>query len=333
MRILIQGSGSIGQRHFRNARSLGHEAAFLRSRDAVTPFQETFFKERLNAGEEVRAYGSLEEACSDFAPDAAIIASPNHVHAAHAEAAIIAGLPTLIEKPAAVDSASARRLASLAMSGGIPCLIGYNLRFHPHLRALKKEIDSGSLGSLLSVSCEVGESIEDWHPWENYRDTYAPYVKSGGGSLLCFSHDVDYLLWLFGMPDRVAAGGGKLTPLDGDAEDLVQALFGFPRGLTALVHIDYWQRPKTRTLKVVGDRATILWSEHDRSLITWTHSTGARVERVLPISFDRNDMFIDEMKHFEAVVEKHQTPESSLHDSALVLEVIERMKTDILRSL
>lgn len=329
MRILIQGAGSIGQRHYRNARTLGMEAAFIRSRSSMTPFQQAFFDERAGAGDLVRSFASVEEALDGFAPDAAVIATPNHLHATHAEAMIRAGLPTLIEKPIDVDSASARSLAQLSTSKGVPCLVGYNLRFHPHLVLLKTMLASGSLGAVLSIMCEVGENIEDWHLWEDYRQTYAPYVHSGGGALLCFSHDIDYLIWLFGAPSGVFASGGKVTPLVGDAEDLIQALLRYPDGSSALLHVDYWQRPKARKLKIIAERGTATWSEHDRSLITWDHTTALSVQHPLDETFVRNTMFLDEMAHFGEVVAGREDPKITIDDGISVLDVVARIKSHL----
>jgi predicted dehydrogenase len=174
----------------------------------------------------------------------------------------------------------------------------------------------------------VGENIADWHPWEDYRETYAPWVRSGGGALLCFSHDIDYLYWLLGKPEAVYAAGGKVTPLEGDAEDLVQSLWSYESGPIANLHIDYWQRPKVRTLKIITEKKTFLWDAY-ADLTIGDHDTGGSVIEEVPAGFERNAMFIDELKHFVHCIETGETPLIPLAQGRDVLDIITTMKASL----
>ena len=81
MKFLICGIGSIGQRHYKNLRSLGHELALFRAGGgANVPFIEKFLSEEKSAGREVKAYYNFQEAIDDFRPDAVFITNPNSRH-------------------------------------------------------------------------------------------------------------------------------------------------------------------------------------------------------------------------------------------------------------
>lgn len=325
MRFLIQGAGSIGQRHYNNVRSLGHEAAFLRSGVAKRPFVQSFYDAQKSEGHPVQEYLTLAEACEQWNPDALIIATPNHLHLSAAQQGVARGLPLLIEKPAHNTSEGLVSLIDAVEAKRVPVLVGYNLRFHPLLIQARALLLQGKIGTPLSVHVEVGEAIEDWHPWEDYRDTYAPYVASGGGALLCFSHDIDYLYWCMGMPTKIAAGGGKVTPLAGDAEDLVQSLWTYADGRVATMHIDYYQRPKVRTMKIVGTEGTLIWDAYGALTYT-TRSTGTTSMIEVPAGFERNDMFVSELTHFIACIQGIEEPICSLKESVEVLNIIDQMK-------
>ncbi|MDB4992175.1 MAG: gfo/Idh/MocA family oxidoreductase [Parcubacteria group bacterium] len=329
MRFLIQGIGSIGQRHYRNIRALGHEVAVLRTSGIDRPFVQAFFDSEREAGNEPLVFQDFDTALADFTPAAIVICTPNHLHLQAAMKAAEAGLHTLIEKPVHLEQEGIDALAQLVAEKKSTVLVGYNLRFHPLLERVKSMVDSKELGSVLSASVDVGENIEDWHPWEDYRDTYAPYEVSGGGSLLCFSHDIDYLFWLLGSPDAVFAGGGKVTPLEGTAEDLVQGLWKYQNGVTAILHIDYWQRPKVRTLKIVGTKKTIVWDAYT-NLQIFDHESGKSVVEEVPAGFDRNSMFIAEVQHFIDCIEGRSKPLIPLSDGKSVVEIIERMKSSLI---
>ena len=81
MKFLICGIGSIGQRHYKNLRSLGHELALFRAGGgANAPFIEKFLSEEKSAGREVKAYYNFQEAIEDFRPAAVFITNPNSRH-------------------------------------------------------------------------------------------------------------------------------------------------------------------------------------------------------------------------------------------------------------
>lgn len=328
MRFLIQGIGSIGQRHYKNARALGHEAAILRTTTNMRPFVQEFFDAQHAEGNEPIIFTALETAISEFKPDALIICNPNHLHLTAALEGARRGLHLLIEKPVHHSEKGLTELESIVKERQLTTLVGYNLRFHPLLKRVKEMVDTKELGEVLSASVEVGENITDWHPWEDYRETYAPYVASGGGSLLCFSHDIDYLYWLLGTPNHVFAAGGKITPLEGDAEDLVQGLWKYEDGRTANVHIDYWQRPKVRTLKLVGTKKTVIWDAY-AALTVWDHETGEKADQEVPEDFERNTMFLDELSHFVECIEQKKESSIPLSEGIEIVRIVNNMKKSL----
>ena len=89
--------------------------------------------------------------------------------------------------------------------------VGCQLRFHPALELFKKHLDEESVGPVLAVRAEVGEYLPGWHPYEDYRQSYAARQSMGGGVIFTLIHEIDYLAWLFGVPRRVFAIGGHLS--------------------------------------------------------------------------------------------------------------------------
>jgi predicted dehydrogenase len=325
MRILIQGTGSIGQRHYRNLRKLGHEVALLRNAEVTRPFIKEFFDHEREFGNEPLVFFRLDDAVRSFHPVALFVCTPNANHLFDARAGVDAGLHLFIEKPVHNNLEGLQGLQESVSDKGLIVQIGYQLRFHPLLAKVKEMVSGGELGKILSASVEVGENIADWHPWEDYRETYAPWIRSGGGSLLCFSHDIDYLYWILGRPERVHAFGGKITPLEGDAEDLIQSLWCYKDRMTATFHVDYWQRPKVRRLKLIGTTRTCVWEEA-APLCMWEHESGAFAQIPLPEEYERNDMFLEEANHFVDCVNESKNPITSLAQGIEVLEIIERIK-------
>lgn len=115
-----------------------------------------------------------------------------------------------------------------------------------------------------------------------------------------------------------------MTPLEGDAEDLVQSLWKYA-GSTATLHIDYWSRPKFRTLKIIGTKKTVLWDAYAH-LTIWDHESGMQSVELLPPEFERNTMFLDELQHFVDAIEGRAQPITPLSDGVQVVRLVEKMK-------
>ncbi len=287
---------------------------------------QTFLDAEAKHGREVAQYFDLDDAIASFRPDAVFITNPNHLHYGIALKVAQYALPMFIEKPLVHDLRLASGIRDAISSNHIPVMVGYNLRFHPLLKKMKELCEAGAIGAALAADVVVGENIADWHPWENYLDTYAPYKKTGGGVILCFSHDVDYTYWFFGKPVRIQAAGGKITPLGGDGEDMVKSLWNYQNGPIVSVHMDYWQRPPARRFSIIGDRGTLHWDYHLRILQKIDHSS-KRIEAFsVPDGFDRNDMFIKEARHFIECIEAHTEPLINFEQGADVLEICMQIK-------
>src|SRR5271167_3218176 len=105
------------------------------------------------------------------------------------EAAISAGKHVYCEKPLAVNSAVALRLAAQAKAAGIKHGVVQDKLFLPGMRKLKRLVDSGFFGRIFSVRGEFGYWVfeGDWQPAQrpswNYRKE-----EDGGIILDMFCH-------------------------------------------------------------------------------------------------------------------------------------------------
>jgi len=331
MRFLICGIGSIGQRHYKNLKSLGHETALFRvGGGANSSFIDKFFSEEKTAGRDVKSYSNFKEAIDDFNPDAVFTTNPNSKHMETALMAARAGRNLFIEKPLSHNRKGLDELKALIEEKNLKVMIGYNLRWHPLLVKMKTMIADGVIGHPICANIEMGENIEDWHPWEDYRQAYAAYKTGGGGAVLCFSHDIDYLYWIFGMPERIQAMGGKITPLGGDAEDMVKALLEYKNKFIVSLHLDYWQRPPRRFFEIIGTKGKLIWDYYAKNLtcICRNSNTSPAIYR-LPEDFDRNDMFIDEIKEFISVLNGEKESPIPIQQGMDVLEISLKIKEQI----
>lgn len=315
MHGLIVGTGSVGKRHAINLRKLGVEISI------VDPLADR----RRKVADEVdvkAAYQSLEDALKAQRFDLAVISSPSSFHAPQALLLIEHEVPTLVEKPLATTLSAARHISEMVEEAGVPTLLGYTWRWWPPLLQLKQMISQGDIGPPLVVQATLAAHLADWHPWEDYRNFYMAHSEMGGGALLDESHWIDLMIWLFGMPDAVVGAVDHISPLEIDTDDNVDLLMTYrDPGLRVNIHLDLLSRPHERSIRVVGETGTIVWSYQPNQVSLWKNSNTEA--KVWDFNFDRNLMFLEMTTDFLEVAARVKDPSCTVKDGVAVLTIIE----------
>lgn len=313
MRLLICGLGSIGRRHLRNLRQLGgHELALYRTGRSTLPENEL---------EGLQSFSDLSDALREFRPDAAIVANPTALHMPVAIEAAGAGCHLLLEKPVSQDLARIDELQSALEAGGGRVLVGYQFRFNLGLRRAKRLLEDGMLGSPLYARAHWGEYLPDWHPWEDYRESYSARGDLGGGVLLTLSHAFDYLSWMLGEVEWLTAVTGRDGALEIEVETLAEVIMGHSSRAISSVHLDYLERPPRHALTFVCERGKIDWSADTSTLRWWTPEAGEWSDAQAPAGYSRNAMFLDELQHFLEIVEGQSEPVCGLEEGIRAVEI------------
>jgi predicted dehydrogenase len=87
------------------------------------------------------------------------------------------------------------------------------------------------------------------------------------------------------------------------------------------IHLDYIQKPPCHRLEVVGSRGTLQWDNSDGAVRWWRDRERDWASIPAPEGFERNTMFLDEMRHFIDVVRGEAQPVVGLEDGARALEL------------
>lgn len=314
--ILIAGLGSAGHRHLANLRTLGwRDICLLRTGRAT-----------MSDGDltGIAVESDLDRALARR-PLAVIVSNPTALHMPVAVAAARAGAHLLIEKPISDRHDDVDELAALVEERGLVALVGFQFRFHPGLRQIKQWITEGAIGRVITAQAHWGEFLPDMHPWEDHRAGYAARADLGGGVLLTLCHPFDYLRWLVSEIDDVMALASNATVIDEfagvDVDHCVDVLLRFETGASGHVHLNFVQRPTEHRLMVVGSHGTVTWSQVDHA--AHLYSAGSREWHTVPApaNFERNTMFLDEMRHFLACLRGEDEPRCTLRDGVASLGV------------
>jgi predicted dehydrogenase len=174
---------------------------------------------------------------SDPGVDAAVVGTPNALHAPQAIAFLDAGKHVLVEKPMAASLAEADAMVAAARRSGAFLMVAHCWRFHPDVRALRARVEAGELGEIVKTRSYGGHA--GWGPSGWFTDP----VLAGGGALVDMGvHAIDTARYLLGDPEpvRVCAAVGTrygAYPVDDDAV----LLLGWANGVTSVVESGWWQ--------------------------------------------------------------------------------------------
>jgi len=315
MRFIVVGAGSIGRRHLRNLAVLGHDVVAVLDPDRA----------RLADARPLVPVGCVltadEREALALDADAVVVCSPNHHHLAQARAAVARGRHVFIEKPLSHTLEGTAELLEEVARARRTVLVGCNLRFLPSLQLVKRLVDDGRIGRPLSARAHCGYYLPFWRPETDYRRGYGARQATGGGIILDSIHEFDYLTWLLGAPREVFAYAGKVSTLEIDTEDTADVLMRFDYGTVANVHLDYLQRTYRRSCDVIGEEGVIAWDYIAQSVSVFGKED-RRIEVFQEsINTERNQMFVDEIRHFVGCIETGEPPILDAAGGRAVLEV------------
>lgn len=199
----------------------------------------------------VKKYKDPMEAVKDPDVEAVDICLPTHQHADAALAALRAGKHVLVEKPMALDGATADCIVEEAARSGRILMSAQVLRFVPSYRASADMLRAGTLGPVRSAIFRRRCAAPAWSQW--LSDPSA----SGGGAFDLLIHDIDYCIQLFGYPEGVSATGHEDLSR---GVDWILGQLHYP-GIGAVAISGGWHHPKafpfSMEYTIVADGGTL----------------------------------------------------------------------------
>lgn len=311
-KYVIVGLGSIGRRHLKNLAAVG-ETEFIAVTRGLCPLPT----------DDLPPYKTEKNLSNALAhqPDAVLICNPTALHLPMAKQAIEAGCQVFLEKPISHDMEGVEAFFDLVNTQQARVQVGFQFRYHPVLQHIKKIIEGGEIGKVISAHVHWGEYLPGWHPWEDYKQGYAARADLGGGVVLTLCHPFDYLRMLLGEVDSVYAMTASQSNLEIETEDVSMASLRFRSGALGMIYLDYVERPPQHTLQIIGDEGKIVWDNADGIAVVYG-SDGKVAKRLKPsANFERNKLFISEMQDFVDMVKNNQASACTLDDGIQALKI------------
>ncbi len=286
--IVVFGAGSIGERHIRNLWQLGFRN--------ITIFRQRNLPFRDIADAKVTVIKTWEQV-DKLKPIAAIITSPTSFHTSQTIECVKRNIHVLVEKPLSNTTEDFQELKNIIENRSAFVYVGYMMRFHPLIAKAKQIIDSKEYGDVISMQSKWAEYLPDWHPWEDYRTSYAAQKRLGGGVALTLSHEIDVCNFLANSKVRTSfIQKNYKSKLEIDVESGADILIKYENESTSNIHLNFYEKCKERFLRIVLDDASLIFDYFNSTL---TIKTNFQDDIVLTENdFDRNDMFVEQTKYF-----------------------------------
>lgn len=159
------------------------------------------------------------EACFDSAEallaapklaDALVLCTQDRQHVPQAIPALRKGYDLLMEKPISPDLAACREILSVARETGRKVVVCHVLRYSPFYRKIKEVLDSGVLGTLMSI--QGIENVCYWHQAHSFvRGNWRRSGETSPMFLQKCCHDMDLMVWLTGRKCLRLSSFGSLS--------------------------------------------------------------------------------------------------------------------------
>jgi UDP-N-acetyl-2-amino-2-deoxyglucuronate dehydrogenase len=263
MRIGLIGTGAVAQKHAQAYENIGYRVAVCTNRD---PEKGRRFASR---------YGclfvpSFEDVCAHPEVDFVDVSTLPDLRLPLIEACARARKHVLVEKPMAIDLATACGILRTAGDGGIQVGVVSQHRFDDAVQFVKRALEQGRLGRIL----EADAYVKWWRSAEYYaRPGKGTWTTEGGGALMNQAiHQIDLLLWLAGGVSEVFGQWQIGAAHAIESEDVVNAVLRYRSGAMGVVQAAtaFWPGYPER-VEIHGTKGTAVlagdklarWDVHD----------------------------------------------------------------------
>ncbi len=255
-----------------------------------------------------------------------IICTPSDSHIKYSKKFLEKTRYLLIEKPLCNNFLAAKNFYNYVkkINSKTHIQVGYNLRYLKSLIKFKYLVSKQKLGNIYYVKCSIGKSIEYWREGAL---NFAVTKKNGGGALLELSHEIDYLIWIFGNLKVVNSHINKKRKFKFKVDQSIFAILkcenqnfkNIPINLT----IDILNNTPHRYCEVICEKGNIILDIENNKI------KYAKNKIIKDISFKKNTIkntYYDQIISFVKLKKNHSL--LNIKKSLNILKIISKIKNE-----
>lgn len=310
---LVIGSGSIGIRHIRSLLKIGCElAAYRTKKGSISDLPPDINNKILIFYDEDEAFA--------WAPEFIIVSNPTNLHIKYLLKAIDHNIDVLIEKPIATSLDEIENAYENISNRKNRVVVGYNLRFHPLVDRIKDIISSKKYGNVLKADLYAGHYLPYWHPYEDYRTSFASRKELGGGVLRTLSHEIDLGRYWFGNYRELFSKVMKISNLEIDVDDYTFISAKMDNGLILNISLDYLSPVPERNGAILFENGLLRYDFNNLDIRFIEYDKGTEWQTIEKLcDYDYNHQYESQLKHF---LDGNSTKICSLEEGIEILRII-----------
>ncbi len=255
-----------------------------------------------------------EDILEDDSIEAIINTTPNNVHLETTQAAAKAGKHVFLDKPIANTVAEGMQIAKACRDAGVVLALGYQRRRESQFRWIKNEIDAGRFGKLVQAEANISRDRLGQIDLSSWR--YQADGMPGGVMLQIGIHYADVLEFLMG-PIMAVSGAFNQLVLPGDNPDIANMIFEHENGAISNLTASYASASEYYMMNIYGKEASAYYNLFDGL----RHLKQGETKQV-PITYEKNDTFVEELEEFATAVRGDGEPEMDGEKASRSLAVI-----------
>ena len=318
LRAAVIGAGSMGRNHARVYAEMD-DAELVAVADTD---QDSLNK--LAQRHHVRTYTDYHTMIEREQLDLVSVVVPTEHHFAVARETVLAGIPTLVEKPVAATVDEGAALVALSQELGVLLTVGHIERFNPAILALKGQLEQGALGKVYQIHVRrIGP--------------FPARIKDVGVVVDLATHDLDIMHYLSGSNvNRLHAEVGRR--LHTAHEDLLSAVLRFENDVIGVLDINWLTPTKVRELSVIGERGMFVANYLTQDLVLYENDAapqgsnwhelavmGVSEGRMIRFKINKKEPLREELDAFVTAVRTNGPAPVRGEDGLLALAVAQRL--------
>lgn len=266
-------------------------------------------------------YTDAAKLINDPDVNAIYIATPPSSHEEYTMAAIEAGKPVYVEKPMALDAASAKKMVAFAKEKNVKLSVAHYRRSMPYFKKIKQLIDENAIGKIFYVRSEVGRKPATQEYLTAAHTGWRLDAAIAGGGLFhdISPHQLDLMVYFFGEPAK-AAGFSANQAGNYHSDDIVAGTILFQNNI---VFSGLWcfNSPDEKDYcEITGEKGKIIFSFFDFKPVTVVINEKAETLTFDLLQHVQQPMIEEVVAYF---LDKGTNPVSG-EDGVMIMELIDR---------
>ncbi len=284
--ILVIGTGNIAKRHIQNIKKLFPSKTIYVLKRSHTKIDKFFYKK------DIQLINDLKGIIATDKNSLALICSPAIYHVKDIKSSIAMGFNIFIEKPLMTSNQKISLLVKLLSVKKLLTHVGYNMRFTNRIKYIKNKLSNKKITDIQNVEIIVCTDFRKWRKNKNYKDSVSFNKSLGGGVINELSHEVDYMVYLFGIPKSVEVSEINMNNFSSDVELNIKASFNYENKLDINLSANMLSPSEKRVCTIVS-KNNITRIDHISNRIR------IKNRKTIDIQFNdlNNDSYISEIKY------------------------------------